>query len=314
MASGVLLNAVSYDPGTLATGSVTGLSGMAAMDVTNLRNTFTAPGSGTVQVRGGFTVAATTTAPTWPGLLLGVLEGATVKLRMAPIGGLVNNSNHVGDAVGLEFFGFVTGLGAGSHNFDLAYSVDVVGANTQAEWGGPNDTSGPDAGGAAWLEVWDPGSALLGAVCYDPGTAASKSMTSLLALTKLDAGSNLSITFTSPGTTTWFFYRIRVVYTGASSTFGSAILGLLESGTPVPGTRVTPKRSAPAAVLAGTKTVLDASGVFTGLSAGSHTLDAAYGVQLASSASGALKCGGPDDSTPNNAWGAALFEIWQASS
>lgn len=321
MANGVLLNRVSQAPtGAAVTKSVTSLLAQTEVDTSLLRNTFTAPGSGIVQVRAGMTLEATSGAPTYPALFLGVNEGvSTPKLRMSPIGGNQVGTAHTGDLTGLEIFGYVVGLSAGSHNFDLAYGVDVVGANIQLEYGGPNDASGPDSAGEAWLEVWDPGSALLGVACYDPGTIASKSVTSLLAPTKLDAGSNLSITFTSPGTSSWFYWRIRVVYTGASSTVGSVLLGLLESGTLVPtssgGTPAiqAPKRNLPAPMLASSRTVLDASGCVTGVSAGSHTWDACYAVQLASSASGALKWGGPDNTVSNDAAGAALFEVWQAA-
>src|SRR5688500_8779101 len=78
------LGAVLYDPAVAVTkGSAA--SALAAFDTTNARIVFNAPASGRVLVRIQCVVHGATTFST---ILLGVLEGATVKGRVCPIGGL----------------------------------------------------------------------------------------------------------------------------------------------------------------------------------------------------------------------------------
>src|SRR5438477_11956779 len=56
----------------------------------------------------------------------------------------------------------------------------------------------------------------------------------------------------------------------------------------------------------------EASYVITGLTPGqSYTWDAAYGVEIIVAASG-LKYGGPDNATADDAFGAFVFEVWEA--
>jgi hypothetical protein len=57
---------------------------------------------------------------------------------------------------------------------------------------------------------------------------------------------------------------------------------------------------------------LEAFGVISGLTpSGSYTWDAAWGVEQAF-ASTAIKCGGPNNTTGNDAFGGFSYEIWEA--
>jgi hypothetical protein len=76
--------------------------------------------------------------------------------------------------------------------------------------------------------------------------------------------------------------------------------------------RVAPIGALPGTALATTFMVVE--GVFTvaGLTpAGSYTYDAAYAVETAVTGTG-IKYGGPNDTTANNAYGALIYEIWDA--
>jgi hypothetical protein len=307
----LLLASAAYDPATAVTVSSTSLTAMTAFDTTNLRLTFTAPSSGIVLVRARVPFGGTTGNS--PNVLLGVLDGSAIKMRVVGFGTdaaplTVNASN----TASTEAIGYVSGLtGGNSYTWDLAYSVDVVGGTSSTmRYGGPNNNSGSNAYGAITFEVWDPGSSLLSAILYDPTTAASKS-TALSAMTALDT-SNLRATFTAPasGKVLW---RIRTVIGSANvSPIPSVLLGILESST------VVARQACAISNAGGTGSsfpsfVHDASGLVTGVSAGSHSWDAAWAIQLAGgSANYKLRYGGPDDTTTNNAWGGCLFELYAA--
>src|SRR5437660_5578156 len=164
---------------------------MTALDTANLRVTFTAPANGNVLVRiKGQVTGATTT----PRILLGVLDGATVRGRMSPIAGTVGTATQV---IGQEATYLITGLTPGnSYTWDAAYAVQVLVASTNLKYGGPNDNSGADAFGAVNFEVWETVNLLAGTF-YDPAVAVTKSTTSLLAMTAMDTA-NLRLTFTAP--------------------------------------------------------------------------------------------------------------------
>jgi hypothetical protein len=297
-----LLGAASYDPAEAVSKSCEALLAMTALDTTNLRVAFKAPTSGNVQVRlKGQTHGATTA----PRILLGVLEGATVKGRGAALGsftgGLAATTQLAQEATFL-----VTGLEAGKeYTWDAAYGVEVVLASTGLKYGGPNDTVGNDAFGAFTFEVWEiPG--LLAGTFYDPTSSVSKVITSLLAMTAFDT-TNLRLKFKAPssGKVRW---RVRAQQNG-STTFGQVLLGVLEGST-VKG------RSAP--VMANSTTAVatsclasESSGTVTGLTPETeYTWDAAYGVQVVGAAGAALKYGGPDNTTTNDAFGGLAFEVW----
>lgn len=146
-----LLGSALYDPSTAVTKSTSTALAMTALDTTNLRITFTAPSSGNVMVRLKGVLHGTTT---WPQILLGVLDGATVRARTAPIGGLKNTA--VATAMlAVEGQAIVTGLTAStSYTWDAAYGVETLNASSGLKYGGPNDAVGNDAFGAFQYEIW----------------------------------------------------------------------------------------------------------------------------------------------------------------
>jgi hypothetical protein len=149
-----LLAGKLYDPATAVTASCASLLAMTAFDTTNLRLSFTAPGNGIVQVRICCTVHGATTFPT---ILLGVLEGSTVKGRMSPIGGLKTTAVATSQVTQEAVF-LVTGLTPGaSLTWDAAYSVEIVLASTGVKYGGPNNTTTNDAFGGFAFEIWSTG-------------------------------------------------------------------------------------------------------------------------------------------------------------
>ena len=141
-----LLGAVLYDPSTLATKVTTANLAMTAFDTTNARITFTAPATGNVLVR---IRCFTTTIGAFPQILLGVLDGSTVKGRAAPVGYVTTAQGHH-DATFI-----VTGLTpSSSYTWDAAYGVEILVATTNISYGGPNDTTTGNAFGALQYEIW----------------------------------------------------------------------------------------------------------------------------------------------------------------
>lgn len=297
-----ILASAAYDPAVAVQKSAASLLAMTAIDTTNLRLAPVVPANGIVEVRARAALGGTTAVAR---ITLGVLEASTVKLRQLAASPTTGASLVAGTNLGSELFGIITGLTPGAHTFDLAYGVELAGASAVLQYGGPNDTAGNDAFGACTFEFWDTAN-VLAAVSYDPGTAATASMTSLLAMTALDT-TNLRLTFTAPSDGD-VYWKARCGWGGATVP-GQALLGILESTTVV--ARAVPQwvGGMSSSTASG---VLEASGVVTGVSAGSHTWDAAYGVQVVSGAGGGLKWGGPNDTTQNNAWGAFTFMLWQA--
>jgi hypothetical protein len=146
-----LLAAKAYDPAAAVTASTAAAIAMTAFDTTNLRVTFTAPSNGIVLVRVAGTIHGATT---FPQVLLGALDGATVRGRVSPIGA------PSGTALATTFMPVealfpVTGLTAGtSYTWDAAYGVETAVASTGIKYGGPNNTTANDAFGALVFEVW----------------------------------------------------------------------------------------------------------------------------------------------------------------
>jgi hypothetical protein len=146
-----LLAGTLYDPASAVSKATTSALAMTAIDTTNLRLTFSAPASGRVLVRLQGTVHGATT---FPQILLGVLEGSTVKGRVSPAG-LVNGNLAATTFLTVEGLFVVTGLTAGtSYTWDAAYGVETVVASTGLKYGGPNNTSANDAFGGFAFEVW----------------------------------------------------------------------------------------------------------------------------------------------------------------
>lgn len=148
-----LLAAKCYDPATVASNATSSLLAMTALDTTNLRVTFTSPASGNVFVK---LRAPVTGSATCPGVMLGVLDGATVRGRQPAM--IAKNypttplttTNYMCDLRAM-----VLGLAPGtSFTWDAAYGVETASASTNIKYGGPNDAVGADAWGAASFEVW----------------------------------------------------------------------------------------------------------------------------------------------------------------
>lgn len=294
-----LLAAVHYDPSTAGSKATTALLAMTAMDTTNLRLNFTVPANGSVLVRMRGVVAG---AATYPTILFGVLSGATVVARQVPLGALGGQAATTTGASQEALF-TIEGLTPGANlTWDAAYAVQVILAGTAIHYGGPNDTTANNAWGGFAFEIYDAPN-LLGSILYDPATAASHSTAALLAMTALDT-TNLRLTFTAPGSGA-VLVRQRANLTGAT-TFAQVLLGVLEGATvigrgdPVGGLKTT--------AVATAQLAQESEFVVTGLS-GSHTWDAAYGVETLVTSS-TISYGGPNNASGNNAFGGYLFEIW----
>jgi hypothetical protein len=300
-----VLGAISYDPATAGSVSTASQVAQTAVDTTNLRITFTAPANGSVQVRLKCQVHGATVTPR---IFLGVLDGSTIRGRMVPSGQFLG-SLLATQAPGQEVTYAITGLTpSSSYTWDAAYGVDLLAASTAIKYGGPDDATGDNAYGAFQFEVWE-ATNLLAAKLYDPASAVTKSLTSLLAMTALDT-TNLRNTFTAPASGR-VFWRLAICQHG-TNVYGQPLLGMLEGSTVR--ARATPIISNPAtSVSSGNLSVMsEASGVITGLTpSSSYSFDAAYGVETVASAGG-FKYGGPDDATSANAFGGCAFEIWVA--
>lgn len=147
-----LLAAKLYDPAAAVTKATSALLAMTALDTVNLRLAITVPAHGMVRFRLAGIIHGATTFPT---ILLGVMNGATVIGRMAPRQTLGNTAVATAMlAVEAEFT--VTGLAPGAMNVDAAYGVETVIAATGIKYGGPNNTTANDAFGGFLFEAWDP--------------------------------------------------------------------------------------------------------------------------------------------------------------
>ena len=310
-----LLAGKVYDPSTLATASTASLLAMTALDTTNLRLSFNAPANGKsgtsnvfCRMRVPWKGAATT-----PQILLGVMDGSTVKLRLVPTTWV--RSFFSASVGSFEAVGCILGLTpAAALNYDLAYGVEVVVASTQLGWGGPDDTTSGNAYSGACFEIWDAPN-LLACKVYDPSTAGSLAVGSAASkLTAIDT-TNLRLTFTTPasGFSGNVLVRLRGVLTGSASGPSTIFLGVLDGAT-IKGRSVGLGNTNQSGTLATTDRVpFEASFVVTGLSANtSYTWDAAVGVED-QRASNTLQYGGPNNATTNDAWGAFVFEVWDAS-
>jgi hypothetical protein len=147
-----LLYGKLYDPAVAVTKSTAAAMAMTAFDIANLRAAFVAPPSGIVQVRIACAVHGATTFPT---ILLGVLEGSTVRGRFCPIGGVPGTAVAT-MAMPREAVVLVTGLTPGVQlTWDAAYGVETGVASTGIKYGGPNNTVANDAFGGIAYEIWE---------------------------------------------------------------------------------------------------------------------------------------------------------------
>lgn len=141
-----------YDPPQAVSKPTTAGLAMTALDTANLRIPFKVPASGRVLVRLQGTVHGATTMPS---ILLGVLEGSTVRGRVSPVGGLKNTAVATAQ-ISQEASFVVDGLVPDTDLvWDAAYGVEVGVAATGLKYGGPNNTTANDAFGAFIFEIWD---------------------------------------------------------------------------------------------------------------------------------------------------------------
>jgi hypothetical protein len=93
-------------------------------------------------------------ATTFPQILYGVLDGSTVKGRVAPMGGLKTTALATAQPC-LEGQFVITGLTAGnSYTYDAAVATETAVASTAIKFGGPNNTTTNDAFGGFLYEIW----------------------------------------------------------------------------------------------------------------------------------------------------------------
>lgn len=147
----MLLGARLYDPTTAVSKATTAALAMTALDTTNLRINFTVPSNGAVMVKLQGTLHGATT---FPQILLGVLEGSTVRGRVAPAG-MMNGTAVATTFLTVEGLFIVPNLTPGANlNWDAAYGVETLVASTGLKYGGPNNTTANDAFGAFCFEIW----------------------------------------------------------------------------------------------------------------------------------------------------------------
>lgn len=146
------LGARLYDPAVAVVKATSALLAMTAIDTTNLRITFTVPTSGRVLVRLQSVVHGATT---YPQILLGVLEGVTVRMRVTPMAGMAGTALAT-TQLPVEAVGVIQGLTPGaSLTWDAAYGVETLVASTGLKYGGPNDVTANNAFGGFRFEVWE---------------------------------------------------------------------------------------------------------------------------------------------------------------
>lgn len=302
-----LLAGTHYDPAAAVTKSMASLLAMTAMDTTNLRLTFTVPANGSVLVRLRGVIHGSSSLPQY---FFGILEGASIKARVAPVMGVKDFTVNATDQITSEALFTVSGLTPGaSLTWDAAYAVDINVASTGIKYGGPNNTTTNDAFGGFAFEIWEAPN-LLASTIYDPtgGAMVTKSVATLIAMTALDT-TNLRLTFTAPSSGK-VMVRLKTLTRGPT-TAAVILLGILDGSTvkfrqsPIGGCLNTAGVSA--------RYLFEASGLVTGLTGGtSYTWDAAYGVEIVGAASNDLVYGGPDNTTLNDAGGGFAYEIWAA--
>lgn len=299
-----LLNAVLYDPAGAVNKLTNGAASvMAAVDTANLRLGFNVPANGAVRVR--LRTVLHGSAANVPWILLGALEGSTIRGRVYPLGASKNTAVATAQ-IALEADYVVPGLTpTQALTWDAAFGIEQIVASTGMKYGGPNDATVDNAFGGFAFEVWEAPN-LLGAVLYDPAASVAKSAAARLAMTAIDTA-NLRISFTAPSSGKVMVRMICPVI--GATTYASILLGILNGST------VMGRQSPWGGIVSHTATSLAAAtqkAVFMvdGLTPGNfYTWDAAYGVEILNAASSALKYGGPNDTTAANAFGAFGFEV-----
>lgn len=169
-----LLASKLYDPATAVSKATTAALAMTALDTTNLRLTVTVPSHGYLHVRMRGVLHGATTVPQ---IMLGTLEGTTVRGRAAPMLGGGNIAATTLVKAEAEFT--INGLtGGASIVLDAAYAVETVVAATGLKYGGPNNTTANDAFGGFSFEIYDPAQAgVTGATAAEVWAHATRALT-----------------------------------------------------------------------------------------------------------------------------------------
>ena len=307
------LAAKNYDPAALVSSkSVASLLAMTALDTTNLRNTFTAPANGTVLVEMRSAYKGSTAAPQ---VLLGVLDGSTVRGRQAPIvgGELSQAAAAYAKTIAASFL--VGGLTPGnSYSLDAAYGVELAQAGGFIGYGGPDNATANDAIGGFYFAVFDTPNLLYGTL-YDPATAATKSVAAALAMTALDT-TNLRAQFTTPASGPGSsFVLVRSVMTlllGSAAAAFPCIQGGIENhtgGAVVARQTMVAGRSSQSTVAATDRGMWQMEFVVPVSPSTAYDWDLAYGVDRLTATTD-IKYGGPNNTTAGDAWGGISFEVW----
>lgn len=147
-----LLAGTLYDPAVAVNKVTTALLAMTALDTANLRHSVTVPPSGRImwEIEGTLHGAATL-----PQIMLGVMEGANVRGRAAPMVGVSNPATT--SLVKVAARGIITGLTPGATIvLDAAYGVETLLAATGLKYGGPNNATANDNFGGLFFALFDP--------------------------------------------------------------------------------------------------------------------------------------------------------------
>jgi hypothetical protein len=306
------LGAIAYDPAGQVTKSLGALLAMTAFDTTNARITFTAPANGRVEWRVKVSRILDAGGADIAGILLGVLDGATVRARSACADYEYRGSGSGSVRSPIWAKGIISGLTPGnSYTFDAAYGVESAESGSDLVYGGPDDTTSNSASGALVFEIWEANDCL-GAVAYDPASRVLKDLGTLLAMTAFDT-TNARITFTAPasGKVRW---REAVAFRpGASGSVIGLMLGVLDGATVRARQTADGLRTIPTGSAVGQYNLVYAEGIISGLTPGnSYTFDAAYSIK-ATAVAPDLAYGGPNNTTADDAAGALFFEIHEVA-
>lgn len=303
-----LLAGTLYDPGTAVTNkALTANIAMAPIDTSNLRHTFVGPPNGYVGVKIRVPVHGSSTLPH---ILLGILEGSTVKLRMVPQGHFKSGTS-ASQRVSFEIKAVVPVTPGTSYTWDAAYGVENSTPSSNIKYGGPNNTTTNDAYGGVAFEIWEVPD-LIAAILYDPSSAATKSTASLLAMTAFDT-SNLRITFTCPQGNGTVLGKIKTMTTKADSAQADILLGILDGATVKARQSAIGNNIDIAAI--GNRQSQWAEFIISGLTPGTqYSFDAAYGVEIVGSGGTPnIYYGGPNNTSGGDGYGAIGYELWDAS-
>ena len=160
-----LLAGLLYDPSVAVGKATNALLAMTAIDTSNCRLTFTAPRHGQVLVRLVVPLEIAN-GGAHPWVMLGVLDGSTIRGRVLASIGALNNSSTVADSLILSASFIVSGLPSeGIVSLDAAYGIEIVStsAATMLKFGGPDDAIEHTAWGGISFEVYDPQPVLVNA-------------------------------------------------------------------------------------------------------------------------------------------------------